>query len=117
MASLYSRRVIFGVALAVTAMGTASGNAQMSIEGRYSAEGRNPDGSAYSGIVQIVQSGDAISMSWQIGDQAYSGSGVRQGRIVTVNWGAKYPVIYVIQPNGALHGTWADGRALERLTR
>lgn len=87
------------------------------ISGSYRVEGRNPDGSGYAGTVRITENGDAISMAWQVGTQTYSGTGVRQGRVITVNWGDAFPVVYVIMPNGALHGTWADGRASERLTR
>ena len=43
-------------------------------------------------------------MAWDGGD--------RPG---TVEWGSDYPVYYLILPSGELHGTWANGTALERL--
>ncbi len=42
---------------------------------------------------------------------------MREGRVVTVDWGAETPVVYVVMPGGALHGTWDGGMALERLRR
>ena len=87
-----------------------------SLAGRYRAEGRNPDGSDYSGRVDIVQQGQAVDFTWVIGNDTYRGTGVIEERVVTVDWGEATPVVYVIMPNGALHGTWADGTALERLS-
>ena len=85
------------------------------LTGAYVAQGRNPDGSAYAGSVQITQSANVVSMAWRVGASSYIGTGVMDGRVLTVNWGADYPVVYVLMPDGSLHGTWDDGRALERL--
>lgn len=79
------------------------------------AQGRNPDGSAYSGTVQIIQSASAVSMAWRAGASSYIGTGVQDGRVLTVNWSADHPVVYVLMADGSLHGTWDAGRALERL--
>ena len=46
----------------------------------------------------------------------HRGVGVLDGRVVTVDWGDATPVIYVVMEDGELHGTWADGTALEKLT-
>jgi hypothetical protein len=86
-----------------------------SVAGRYRAEGRNPDGSAYAGTVEIAQEGDSVAVAWQVGNDNYSGTGTIDGRVITVDWGDATPVVYVVMPDGALHGTWADGTALERL--
>lgn len=86
------------------------------LTGFYVAEGRNTDASAYVGNVQIAQEGNLVTMAWQVGSAAYSGAGVLEGRVLTVNWGDATPVVYVLMPGGRLHGTWDDGRALERLT-
>ncbi len=85
------------------------------LAGTYTAQGRNPDGSAYSGVVTIRETGDAVHVFWKIGASAYQGDGSRSGDVVTVDWGDKYPVYYLIVPSGELHGTWANGMALERL--
>ena len=86
------------------------------IAGRYTAEGRNPDGSGYSGTAEISQDGDAVAIAWSVGGSAYRGTGVIEGRVVTVDWGDATPIVYVLMPDGSLHGTWADGTALERIT-
>ena len=96
--------------------GGANDTMQRSLAGRYRSEGRNPDGSAYSGTVTIAQQGQAVDFTWVIGTDTYRGTGQVDGRVVTVDWGEATPVIYVVMENGALHGTWDDGLALEKLT-
>lgn len=93
-----------------TATGTARG-----IDGRYKAEGMNADGSSYTGTVDIAQQGDAIEITWNVQGQTFRGQGLLEGRVVTVDWGEATPVVYVVMPDGELHGTWDGGRALERL--
>ena len=53
---------------------------------------------------------------WSVGT-VYSGTGVLQGQVLTVTWGAAFPAIYVVMPDGELHGTWANGEGLDRLNR
>ena len=84
------------------------------IAGTYNARGMNANGSTYSGTVQIIQQGAAVDMYWSIAGQSYSGNGVLQGRVRTVNWGAATPVVYVLMGR-ELHGTWDGGTALEKL--
>jgi len=86
------------------------------IDGGYTSWGRNADGSDYSGRVDVVQQGDAVEFTWVVGNDTFRGQGSIEGRVVTVDWGDAHPVIYVVMPDGALHGTWADGRALEKMT-
>ncbi|MDF0600276.1 hypothetical protein P1J78_06005 [Psychromarinibacter sp. C21-152] len=86
------------------------------IDGQYAAAGRNPDGSTYHGTVWIVQQGTAVEVEWSVGGDTYRGQGIIEGRVVAVDWGSDTPVVYVVMPDGALHGTWADGTALEKLT-
>lgn len=106
------RRLILGGILSLVFSGMALAQ---SLSGSYKAEGRNPDGSAYSGSVTIVDIGGTVGMTWRIGSTSYKGKGALDGRVLTVNWGDDAPVIYVVMPNGVLYGTWAKGRALERL--
>lgn len=110
-----TRRASLGIAAVVLAAPLAAQQADLS--GAYKAEGRNPDGSKYSGTAIIGQQGNAVQINWSVGNQAYSGSGIVNGQVVVVNWGQPDPVVYVVMANGDLHGTWAAGTALERLTR
>lgn len=114
MKSFLSRRVLISAMIASTLMAAGSVAAQ-NVAGLYRAEGRNPDGSSYSGKVQIRENGGEVQINWQVGSQSYSGSGTRNGDVIWVNWGDTYPVVYVRMPSGELHGTWANGRGLERL--
>lgn len=114
---LTTRRAIVLAALSLPLMAaqlTAQSN--RSITGDYTAQGRNPDGSAYNGTVSITEQNGVVGMAWQVASQNYIGTGTRDGRVVTVDWGSDAPVIYVVMGNGELHGTWARGRALELLT-
>lgn len=87
------------------------------ITGSYYAYGRNADGSAYEGTVNIVDTGNGVfTVNWQVGN-AYSGTGALDGRVFEVNWGDETPATYVLMPNGELHGTWGNGMGLEALTR
>lgn len=85
------------------------------IEGQYSAMGRNPNGTTYSGIVTITKRSEAYLLVWKIGSTTYSGTGSLTGNMLTVEWGAPYPVIYAVQADGRLIGTWNNGTATENL--
>jgi predicted membrane protein len=87
-----------------------------SIAGNYASAGLNADGTSYAGNVAVIQQGDAVDMTWTVGKDVIHGTGQIEGRVVTVDWGSDSPVIYVIMPNGELHGTWDNGRALEKMT-
>lgn len=86
------------------------------IAGAYRVDGMNPDGSRYAGTAQVTETGTTVTVNWQIGGSSFMGAGVREGRVVTINWGQAEPVVYVVMPSGALYGTWAGGTALDRLT-
>lgn len=86
------------------------------IEGQYNAVGRNPNGATYSGIVTITKKNGAYMFVWKVGNSTYSGSGYLAGDLLTVSWGAPYPVIYRVQTDGSLSGTWNNGTAVENLT-
>lgn len=110
------RALIAGLGAFVLTAGTAMAQ-QVNINGLYQAQGRNPDGSAYSGTAVVAEINGSVQINWTVGAQSYAGTGVRDGQIVVVNWGQPAPVIYVVMANGELHGTWQNGTALERLVR
>jgi hypothetical protein len=110
-----TRRFVTG---AMIAAGLWAGAAMaQDASGNYRVEGRNPDGTPYHGTAKAVQTGDMVQVLWSGGKQAYSGQGPREGRVVTIDWGAGAPVIYVVMENGDMHGTWDNGRALDLLIR
>ncbi|MCL6286168.1 hypothetical protein M3P21_21990 [Ruegeria sp. 2012CJ41-6] len=90
--------------------------AERSISGTYSIQGRNVEGQIYQGVANIAQEGSFVNFEWRIGTQVINGAGSVDGRVVTVDWGSDSPVMYVLMSDGELHGTWADGLALDKLT-
>ncbi len=99
------------MALGAFALGAAASFAD--ITGQYFAYGRNADGSAYNGLVGVLDNGDGtFTVNWQVGT-VYSGIGTLEGRVFEVEWGSTHPAIYVLMENGELHGTWGNGAGLE----
>jgi len=86
------------------------------IEGQYSAVGRNPNGTNYSGIVTITRRNESYLFIWKIGSSTYSGVGSLSGDTLTVDWGQAYPVIYKVRQDGRLVGLWDNDRATETLS-
>lgn len=105
------------LALCALILCTTAFAALADISGGYYVYGRNADGSAYDGSLQIVPNGNGTyTVNWQVGT-AYSGVGTLNGDVFTVNWGGAHPAFYIVMPDGELHGTWADGTGLELLSR
>ena len=94
----------------------AASSTVRSPEGRYNAEGRNPNGSRYRATVDVTRLGDHYRFDWKSGSQSYHGDGTMEGNVLVVNWGSTTPVIYAIAENGMLNGLWDAGRAGEILT-
>ncbi|GIX41586.1 MAG: hypothetical protein KatS3mg129_1319 [Leptospiraceae bacterium] len=86
------------------------------IEGLYRVEGKNPDGTEYRGNVTITKIGEnQYKLHWKILNDEFEGTGKLEGKILTVDWGQEFPVIYEIQVDGSLKGTWNNGTATENL--
>jgi hypothetical protein len=83
--------------------------------GVYVAEGKNPDGSRYRGMVALTPAGSQYRFTWWIGQQVFTGLGHFAGRMLVVNWGQSKPVIYTFGQGDDLDGEWADGSATEKL--
>ena len=64
----------------------------LALEGNYNCTGTNPDGT-----------------------QTLTGTGALSGNTLTADWGDKWPVIYKVNVDGTLEGTWSNGRATETL--
>ncbi len=122
---LTRRGILIGLALVTAGPALAQGkkgsdsdgmNRFVDVSGSYTANGLNPDGSSYSGTVEILLDGADVDFTWHVGGDTVRGTGTQEGRVLTVDWGDSHPVIYVIMDDAELHGTWADGAALEKLT-
>ncbi|AXS39041.1 hypothetical protein D1F64_01895 [Breoghania sp. L-A4] len=85
------------------------------LEGEYSVDGRNPNGTPYRGRVFITVRGDDVYFRWEIGRDVYRGEGGFVGNVLVIDWGQADPVTYVVNTDGTLNGTWSKGLASERL--
>ncbi|MEJ6392427.1 hypothetical protein V8J82_04115 [Gymnodinialimonas sp. 2305UL16-5] len=105
------------IAMAALFVAAPIAQAQQHILGDYYAYGRNADGTAYSGTVEILPNGpNQVIVNWSVGS-SYSGIGTLSGDVLTVEWGANHPAFYIVMSDGELHGTWGDGEGLELLSR
>jgi Caspase domain len=84
--------------------------------GVYRINGRNPNGTNYSGRVAIASSGGRSTFEWQVGTQTYRGAGARSGNILSIDWGSKQPIVYALAADGTLKGLWDGGKGEEVLT-
>jgi hypothetical protein len=85
------------------------------LAGVYYAEGTNPNGTRYRGMVTLTPAGSQYRFNWWIGQQVYTGVGHFAGKMLVVNWGQRHPVIYSFGHGDDLDGEWADGTATEKL--
>ena len=87
-----------------------------SLEGTYTAEGRNPDGLHYAGVVTISKQQNTYHLSWKIGSSSnYEGNGELRGNVLIVDWGDSSPVVYAVGKNGRLVGLGRSGLGEETL--
>jgi hypothetical protein len=88
------------------------------VTGTYDVHGVNPNGTAYSGTVVIKPVAEKYTFNWLISSgQPFNGTGTREADTITVDWGQKFPVIYVVGSDGVLRGKWDNGRGSETLVR
>ncbi len=109
---------IFGQSVlpAVLMFATWATMAWADISGEYFVYGRHGDGRTFEGTATVSAGNDGYEIEWLIGSASYSGIGVLEGRVLTVEWGTEAPAIYVVMPDGELHGTFEDGLGVELLT-
>jgi hypothetical protein len=54
--------------------------------GKYDVQGTSPDGSAYSVIVTITQTGQTFRMVWKIGRDTYTGTAIGDKDFLAVSY-------------------------------
>jgi hypothetical protein len=112
------------VAAAWLAVATASHAEPLRLATRYDDAGTNPNGSSYSGHVDVqVISDTTFTIKWTIGSVIYSGFGMHLNAMVAATYiidGIPGLIMYQVQPNGVLSGIWAvrgrEGAGTEQLT-
>jgi|SRR3954464_14778109 hypothetical protein len=115
-------RIAIWAALAC-ALAASPAAAQQQVGGRYQVQGKNFNGSGYSGTAEIVStSNNTCRIVWVTGSTTSRGICMRNGNSFSAAYamgGAIGLVIYDLQPDGSLDGLWtiADqpGMGTERL--
>ncbi len=85
-------------------------------EGLYKVSGKNPDGAAYEGTVDLSKQGKTYVLKWTVGESSYEGKGTLDDNLLTVEWGNATPVVYALSKDGSLGGLWEAGKGEETLT-
>ncbi len=84
--------------------------AAQDVAGRYLVAGTNLDGSPYGGEAEITLTSDVTcEIVWTTGNTTSSGICMRSSNAFAAGYelnGAVGLVIYRIEPDGTLHGTW-----------
>jgi hypothetical protein len=101
----------------------ASASAQ-SLPGKYQVEGKNLDGSAYSGTAEIVATSEVTCrITWQTGSTTSEGICMRNGTSFAAGYALGESiglVVYEMKPDGSLECAWTiadqDGVGEETLT-
>lgn len=103
-------RIFLAAGLAVAMAWAAPAQAQRS--GTYDVTGTNPDGSAYTGTLELEQIGLlSFRMRWTIGADVIEGVGMVSGLSFATAFslgGGTNPSmgVYELRPNGQLVGQW-----------
>ena len=122
--------LIVSLLIAALACSLGSNAPNSDIVGKYDLEGTNPDGTGYSGTVEIVNAGDGYDLTWTIdsGPQAQieTGHGTLDGQTLTALWqmadnSSSGTEQFTINSDGTLDGTWkiegSEDEGQEVLTR
>ena len=98
------------LAILVSLMVSAYGVAAQDLGGHYLVKGTNLDGSIYEGEAQITPTSKfTCEIEWKTGGSSSSGICMRDGNAFTAGSelnGKVGLVIYLIQNDGTLDGTW-----------
>jgi hypothetical protein len=89
-------------------------SADNKLEGAYTCEGTNPDGTPYSGVVEIVKHKDTYLVRWTMPDDSQVvGVGILSEKQLSVSYFGGTPalVVYSVAENGQLNGKWTAGGA------
>jgi|SRR5687768_12291530 hypothetical protein len=106
------RTVLLCVVLAAVCVmsSDAAPAAPPDLVGTYRCDGKNPDGSAYRGIVEIAKVRDTFRVKWTLDDSAVIGVGIFSNDVFAVSYFGGAPAVVVYKLNGTnLVGEWTMG--------
>jgi hypothetical protein len=112
------------VALFLFAVVSARADDTLHISSSYKAAGKNADGSNYTGTVSVKSISDTTyTIEWKIDGGVIKGFGMRRNNVLSATYmleGQPGLIIYQVQKDGTLLGTWAikgqSGNGSEILT-
>lgn len=103
---------LLALALLGPVLGAAPAAAQIR-QGFYEIEGRNPDGSPYTGVFALENApGASWYATWQVGEARLTGLGLIQGGVLAVSFivdGRPGVATYEVEADGRLRGAWSTG--------
>ncbi|MBM3543779.1 MAG: hypothetical protein FJX44_04620 [Alphaproteobacteria bacterium] len=116
-------KMAISIATCLLLTSVASAAAQ-NLPGKYEVEGKNLDGSPYSGTAEIVATTEVTCrITWQTGSTTSEGICMRSGKSFAAGYVLGESVglvVYEMKPDGSLVGTWTiadqDGVGEEILT-
>lgn len=105
------RTTVFAAAFTAFAMPAL---AQMT--GQYKVEGKNPDGTAYSGSASIEKTGDTYRVVWNIGGERFIGTGIGSNEAIAIGYrsGSNTGVVLLVKEGDEYFAVWTylNGRQL-----
>lgn len=54
--------------------------------GQYKVEGKNPDGSTYSGTASVEKTGDTYKVTWNLGGDRFIGTGIGSPEAIAIGY-------------------------------
>jgi len=88
---------------------TTAADSEVELAGVYACNGRNPDGSSYDTVVEIVKQDDAFVLRWFDQSELIAvGLGIRKGDVFAVSYFSGLPGVaaYHIEDGNRLVGEW-----------
>ena len=93
---------------------TSSGPSTGDLAGTYAITGTGTDGKTYQGDMDVTKRDAVYQLSWKVGNERYDGIALRNGNTVSAayttgtNGKGCGTVIYKINADGSLDGTWGE---------
>jgi hypothetical protein len=81
--------------------------------GVYNVAGKDR-GTSYTGTLSITPAADGnLRFRWTIGGKIFEGTGIRDGNLITVDWGSATPIVYALTDDGYMVAIYSGGRSIE----
>lgn len=105
---------LLGLAVLASVTTAASQQSKADLTGVYACQGKNPDGTEYTAVVEIAKLRDAYLVRWtQENDEQVVGVGIHRDGVLAVSYFGGSPAIatYSVGTEGRLDGQWTMGGA------